>query len=1276
MDDYEQKISTGNVIIQAQAVSVLYTKISALLKNGKEVDQVPEIAALYQSVRQGGASEVGVATSCLLALMKDGLTVPVKLLSNLLADVPSAKCPAPAVQAITQVMIVMSEKDWTKDPCEERSSSPPRESNEGCLSQKNSELKNPFSGPPNGPVSPFVTLVRKKIELAPLVLEECSYLLNHPDHRVRDISVSMVQPLLLHSSSLSVVSSTAVLLSPLLQLLQEAYRSTGNTLIISALLMSAQLTHTHSPAQLEAKVSVLCTIAGLAIESQNEALQHGILPALISALAPVTEAGLSTRSLLRHIVQLAARVAEAGCDVTVGALALALPRVTPTALAVLLKCCGQLVSSKGSNPIVCCTLLPSTLQMLSAPCNTTPALPTAASALAALVQHKKVTTSDLRIKGNPYWTNIVRMFPTLASLVTMVEVCNELVVDPELSARWLSTVAKCGSKLDKVHRLVVTAVFLYQDSPAEAVLEAARALEREVVSTGTGALELFPQLLYRLSRDRHPDTRLSLLHLLPSLAANKMCVSLILKTLLSLWSSAPLRPVILRVAYDLWCVQPRVYAHLLKLLSEAEQRPSQGSVLDGDLSIARAFVMARICKDKPSQHGEELLPMLSNILNSNSSKSTVVYTAGAGGDTSHSSHVSTTVCCFALDAITELISGGVIDLRTTWRVLAPQLSKDRRPEVIACLCRMLALTAKLQVKSDEFTAFSTNTLNILWSWTSHQNKNVVREAYLALEEFNMVNFSLRMLPAHARHGIKLPDSMAATPFEAARKPEDVLTYVPGEAWISLVKNAKVSHRPYLESFVRSLIKREVAGLYKGMYLTAIQEAKKKGLKGSGGQPEPPSYDFMKEYSTLKATVAFLRQVPKDLAGCSTKEEGEKLLNTLLIFLKALGQSLNRPYPALDWILLSPVQDSVKEWCKKHAKVDWDERIRHAVFDILAKQCNKSASASASILKYLVPAVSNGLTQKDEIYLFGLVDYLGRGIPPSSLQPFITFTLNRYVGDASHLKLLLDAVKPVLTSEFIHDTNRNALGNAIENLNEKIDPTNSVLYSSYKACIADLPSKHIERLTSPSLWWEVTDERLYRAAVLRCHVAVRDREDMALQWLNDIVDSAASLPGDRTALLREVAETLTVRCSDAESTSWFLQLLGQLLAQTRRKVADNLVANHEHNQRILFYSDLIIISLVVWSGNYIHCGVNKVVEEPSLRHHLLVSSIVSLYERSEWEQTLPQLLNFLVMSYCLLKQFVAAKIELADSALAIANLCTVLNQQMWNKVVALCAEANF
>ena len=76
-----------------------------------------------------------------------------------------------------------------------------------------------------------------------------------------------------------------------------------------------------------------------------------------------------------------------------------------------------------------------------------------------------------------------------------------------------------------------------------------------------------------------------------------------------------------------------------------------------------------------------------------------------------------------------------------------------------------------------------------------------------------------MLPPYARAGIKLPDSHCATPLEAARRPEDALEYVPGRAWLTLLRGAKGAHGACLGRFLGSLVKREVAGLYKGDYYT-------------------------------------------------------------------------------------------------------------------------------------------------------------------------------------------------------------------------------------------------------------------------------------------------------------------------------------------------------------------------------------------------------------------------------------------------------------------------
>jgi hypothetical protein len=46
----------------------------------------------------------------------------------------------------------------------------------------------------------------------------------------------------------------------------------------------------------------------------------------------------------------------------------------------------------------------------------------------------------------------------------------------------------------------------------------------------------------------------------------------------------------------------------------------------------------------------------------------------------------------------------------------------------------------------------------------------------------MEKISLKTLPECYRQRLKLPSSYTKTPVDAARKPEDVLSYIPGKYW--------------------------------------------------------------------------------------------------------------------------------------------------------------------------------------------------------------------------------------------------------------------------------------------------------------------------------------------------------------------------------------------------------------------------------------------------------------------------------------------------------------
>jgi hypothetical protein len=124
-------------------------------------------------------------------------------------------------------------------------------------------------------------------------------------------------------------------------------------------------------------------------------------------------------------------------------------------------------------------------------------------------------------------------------------------------------------------------------------------------------------------------------------------------------------------------------------------------------------------------------------------------------------------------------------------------------------CRLLGLAPTFRVSGPEYAAFLTDSLTWLWRTAGDTfsaaaggggdlstNQAVAAAAFAAIGAFPLEATKLKMLPAAARAGLKLPPKYCATPAEAARRPEDVLPYVPAECWPRLLlaagKNCRFS----------------------------------------------------------------------------------------------------------------------------------------------------------------------------------------------------------------------------------------------------------------------------------------------------------------------------------------------------------------------------------------------------------------------------------------------------------------------------------------------------
>ena len=146
-------------------------------------------------------------------------------------------------------------------------------------------------------------------------------------------------------------------------------------------------------------------------------------------------------------------------------------------------------------------------------------------------------------------------------------------------------------------------------------------------------------------------------------------------------------------------------------------------------------------------------------------------------------------------------------------MLAPRLSRDPRPTVLAAYCGLLSLAPTFPLASLQYQTFLSDCLSWLWDTVnSDPIPSLATAAYAAMAAFPIETFRLAWLPATARTGLRLPAKYCSTPEEAARPVEEVLDYVPGECWARLAGVGEAT-LPLLAG----LVDQELTGLPRAVY---------------------------------------------------------------------------------------------------------------------------------------------------------------------------------------------------------------------------------------------------------------------------------------------------------------------------------------------------------------------------------------------------------------------------------------------------------------------------
>ncbi|XP_031566041.1 focadhesin-like [Actinia tenebrosa] len=257
---------------------------------------------------------------------------------------------------------------------------------------------------------------------------------------------------------------------------------------------------------------------------------------------------------------------------------------------------------------------------------------------------------------------------------------------------------------------------------------------------------------------------------------------------------------------------PRVTCEVLKVMPLVfSAMPSQVRTVSLINQVQGYFGMLI---DQPSQHGADLLGLLTTLISRN---------ARHLQTRDDSSSVVVILC---LQGIQALCQAEVVDLCTAWQVLAPKLAQDTRPAVIKGLCVLFSLTPSLATDTKEYEEFKSEVLVFLWKLTQHEEPFICGAAFAALSKFEVEDFKLLHLPEEILQPIreKLMSSKQPSSDEDAEILEQTVnnSSPPGEVYVTLLSKIHSKSLPDFQTFLTSLLQREVASIPRGLIHNAMR----------------------------------------------------------------------------------------------------------------------------------------------------------------------------------------------------------------------------------------------------------------------------------------------------------------------------------------------------------------------------------------------------------------------------------------------------------------------
>ncbi|XP_060093204.1 focadhesin [Heteronotia binoei] len=420
--------------------------------------------------------------------------------------------------------------------------------------------------------------------------------------------------------------------------------------------------------------------------------------------------------------------------------------------------------------------------------------------LLEMVQHGE-------LKGKKKLVSRINFFPIISTYGLLYTTWRILVLMKEKSSvsDWLSSVKSVLPITTEVpvHVFLLLAYLLVEETGPGlcSILDTTK----EIAKTDSSQVpNLIPVLMFKLGMPLEPILYRDILYTLPALGVHKVCIAQILRALQVLGSTPKLQAITLRLMTSLWEKQDRVYPELQRFMSMCDMVSlSVSKSMQWEKIIAKAASIRDICKQRPYQHGADMLAAISQVLNECTKPD------------------QATPAVLVLQGLHALCQAEVVCIRSTWNALSPKLSCDTRPLILKTLSELFSLVPSLTVNSNEYEKFKAQVVSFLWSHTQSKDPLVANSAYKSLSEFDSEEHTILHLPEKARPELDQQEDVDVNEQEEEEEKEVDLS-VPGSSYIKLLLLTPPPVLPAFEEFAASLVKQEMASMPRGIYHSALR----------------------------------------------------------------------------------------------------------------------------------------------------------------------------------------------------------------------------------------------------------------------------------------------------------------------------------------------------------------------------------------------------------------------------------------------------------------------